>query len=133
MTAEIVQTSDKFHYRGLRNWIERADKMGELMRVNGSHWDTELGAITHMLTEKSQGTAPAILFDEIPTYPKRFRTLYGEFSSVNRVALTLGLPLERERTVEIVKQYHARMQQLKPLPPRVVNDGPILQNVLEGK
>jgi 4-hydroxy-3-polyprenylbenzoate decarboxylase len=132
MTAEIVQTSDKFHYRGLRHWIERVDKMGELLRVNGAHWDTEMGAITHMLTEKSQGTAPALLFDEIPGYPKGYRTLYGEFSSVNRVALTLGLPLERERKVDIVKQYHARMQQLKPLPPRVVKDGPILENVLEG-
>jgi 4-hydroxy-3-polyprenylbenzoate decarboxylase len=133
MTAEIVKSSDKFHYRGLRNWIERVDKMGELMRVNGAHWDTEMGAITHMLTEKSQNTAPALLFDEIPGYAKGFRTLYGEFSSVNRVALTLGLPLERERKLDIVKQYHRRMQQLNPLPPRYVNDGPILENVLEGK
>jgi 4-hydroxy-3-polyprenylbenzoate decarboxylase len=133
MTAEIVQQSDRFHYRGLRNWIERVDKMGELVRVNGAHWDTEMGAITHMLTEKSQNTAPALLFDEVPGYPKGYRTLYGEFSSVNRVALTLGLPLERERKVDIVKQYHARMQQLKPLPPRFVNDGPVLQNVMEGK
>ena len=47
-----------------------------------------------MLTEKSNGTAPAILFDEVPGYPKGFRTLYGHFSSIKRVALTLGLPLQ---------------------------------------
>src|ERR671912_649802 len=118
MTAEIVQSSDKFHYRGLRNWIERVDKMGELMRVNGAHWDTEMGAITHMLTEKSQGTAPAILFDEIPGYPKGFRTLYGHFSSLKRVALTLGLPLQHDRKVDIVQRYHHRMRTMKTLPPR---------------
>ena len=91
-----------------------------------------MGAITHMLTEKSGGTAPAILFDDVPGYPKGFRTLYGQFSSIRRVALTLGLPLDYERKVDIVQRYHARMQEMKPLPPRFVNDGPILQNVIEG-
>ncbi len=62
--------------------------------VNGADWNVEMGSITQMLTEKSNGTAPAILFDEIPGYPKGFRTLYGHFSSIKRVALTLGLPLQ---------------------------------------
>ena len=106
--------------------------MGELLHVNGASWDVEMGAITQMLTEKSGGTAPAILFDEVPGYPKGFRTLYGHFSSIRRVALTLGLPLKNERKVDIVQRYHERMQNLKTLPPRFVNDGPILQNVLEG-
>src|SRR5712691_4361696 len=116
-------------YRGLRGWIDMVDRLGELKRVAGAHWDTEMGAITHMLTEKSGGTAPAILFDEVPGYAKGFRTLYGQFSSLRRIALTLGLPLRHERKVDIVQRYHARMQHLKPLPPRWVNDGPILQNV----
>ena len=91
------------NYGDLRGWLEKVDQMGELMRVNGAHWDTEMGAITHMLTEKSRGSAPAILFDEVPGYAKGFRTLYGHFSSVRRVALTLGLPLEYSRKVDIVK------------------------------
>jgi UbiD family decarboxylase len=124
--------SSGYQYRGLREWIDCVDKMGELQRVVGAHWDTEMGAITHMLTEQSRGNAPAFLFDEIPDYEKGFRTLYGEFSSVRRVALTLGLPLEYERKVDIVKSYHARLQDLKPLPPRYVDDGPVLRNVLEG-
>ncbi len=119
-------------YGDLRGWIEHVDKMGELLRVNGAHWDTEMGAITHMLTEKSRGNAPAILFDEVPGYPKGFRTLYGQFSSLRRIALTLGLPLEYQRKVDIVQKYYERMQTLKPLPPRYVKDGPILENVIEG-
>ena len=74
------------NYGDLRGWIERVEAMGELVRVNGAHWDTEMGAITHMLTEKSRGDAPAILFDEIPGYPRVFRTMYGHFSSIRRVA-----------------------------------------------
>src|SRR5262245_63500279 len=119
-------------YRGLRDWLDKVQGMGELLCVNGAHWNTEMGSITQMLTEKSNGTAPAILFDDIPGYPKGFRTLYGHFSSIRRVALTLGLPLDYERKVDIVQRYHERMQDLKPLPPRVVKDGPILENVLEG-
>jgi 4-hydroxy-3-polyprenylbenzoate decarboxylase len=100
--------------------------------VDGAHWDGEMGAINHMLTEKSRGNAPAILFDNVPGYPQGFRTLYGQLSSARRIALTLGLPLEYERKVDVVQNYHARMQDLKPLPPRFVNDGPIFENVVEG-
>src|SRR5947199_4440659 len=83
-------------YRGLREWLQRVEEMGELLRINGAHWDKEMGSLTQMLTESARGTAPAILFDEVPGYPKGYRTLYGQFSTVKRVALTLGLPLELE-------------------------------------
>src|SRR6266853_4378182 len=130
--AHDAQKSDTVRYRGLRGWLDEVQKMGELLCVNGANWDTEMGSITQMLTEQSGGTAPAILFDEIPGYPKGFRTLYGHFSSIKRVALTLGLPLRHGRKVDIVQRYHQRMQDMKLLPPRFVNDGPILQNVLDG-
>src|SRR6201997_538237 len=128
-----IEIKPKLHYRdGLRGWLTEVQRIGELLHVNGAHWDVEMGSITQMLTEKSNNTAPAILFDEVPGYPKGFRTLYGHFSSIRRVALTLGLPLRYERKVDIVQRYHARMQDLKPLPPRFVNDGPIFENVIEG-
>ncbi len=119
-------------YRGLREWLQRVEDMGELLRINGAHWDKEMGSLTQMLTESARGTAPAILFDQIPGYPKGYRTLYGQFSTVRRVALTLGLPLELERKVDIVQLYHERMQQMELLSPRFVPTGPILDNVLSG-
>ena len=119
-------------YRGLRDWIEQVDKMGELLRISGAHWDKEMGAITHMLTEKSKGNAPAILFDEVPGYHKGFRTLYGQLSSLKRIALTLGLPLEYERKVDLVKSYHERMQNMTLIKPKFVDKGPILDHLLEG-
>src|ERR1700691_4516358 len=130
--AAAANSQSKVQYRGLRGWLEQVDKMGGLKRVDGAHWDTEMGAITHMLTEKSRGEAPAILFDEVPGYPKGFRTLYGQLSSIRRIALTLGLPLEHDRKVDIVERYYERMRDLKPLPPRLVKDGQILENVIEG-
>src|SRR5437763_13638246 len=92
LVAETVSDS-KVSYRGLRGWLDEVSRVGELLQVNGAHWDVEMGAITHMLTEKSSGTAPAILFDDIPGYGKGRRTPYGHFPTVRRVALTLGLAL----------------------------------------
>src|SRR3989304_1319784 len=131
--AEKVGVSDaRVAYRGLRDWLEQVDRMGELLKINGAHWDKEMGSITQMLTESSRGKAPAILFDEVPGYAKGFRTLYGQFSSIKRVALTLGLPLEYERKADIVKAYHERMGKTTLLKPRSVKSGPILDHVLEG-
>jgi 4-hydroxy-3-polyprenylbenzoate decarboxylase len=131
--AEKVGTSEaKLSYRGLRDWLEQVEKMGELLKINGAHWDKEMGSITQMLTESSKGKAPAILFDEVPGYPKGFRTLYGQFSSIKRVALTLGLPLEYEKKADIVKGYHERMQNMTLIKPRTVKSGPILDHVVEG-
>ena len=119
-------------YRGLRDWVKQVEQMGELLKLNGAHWDREMGATTQMLTESSKGTAPAILFDEVPGYPKGYRTLYGQFSSIKRVALTLGLPLEYEQKVDVVKAYHHRMENMKLIKPKLVKTGPILENVMEG-
>jgi len=132
MTLADTASQSQVHYRGLRDWLDKVQGMGELLCVNGAHWNTEMGSITQMLTEKSNGTAPAILFDEVPGYAKGYRTLYGHFSSIKRVALTLGLPLQQDRKVDIVQRYHRRMANLKTIAPRFVKDGPVLQNVLEG-
>src|ERR1700692_5082143 len=132
MASAGAAAGQRQSYRGLRGCLDTVDKLGELERVSGADWDVEMGAVTHMLTEKSRGQAPAILFDDVPGYPQGYRTLYGQLSSIKRIALTLGLPLEYDRKVDIVQRYHAAMQDLKPLRPRYVNDGPIFENVIEG-
>ena len=93
-------------YRGLRDWIEQVDKMGELLQGQRRPLGRRDGRDHPDAHRGRQGKAPAILFDEVPGYPKGYRTLYGQFSTIKRVALTLGLPLEYERKVDIVKDYH---------------------------
>lgn len=131
-TSVSSLSNDQVSYRGLREWIETVDGLGELLRVNNASWDAEMGSITQMLTEKSRGNAPAILFDNVPGYEEGYRTLYGSLSSVKRVALTLGLPLEHERKADIVQRYYDRMQNMKLIPPEMVDTGPVLENILTG-
>lgn len=119
-------------YIDLRDWLEEVEKIGELIKVNGAHWNVEMGPLTQMLHEAKVDKTPAILFDEIPGYSKGFRTLYGHFSTLARIAVTLGLPVDCRNKVEFVKIYYNKMKDLKLIPPRKVKNGPVTENVLTG-
>ncbi len=119
-------------YKDLREWIERVDQLGELKRISGAHWNLEMGAITELLGREGKYPPPAILFDNIPGYPKGFRTIFGTTGSVRRMALTLGLSNVKSGT-DLVKSYLEKSKHLKPIPPRYVTTGPILENIDSGK
>jgi 3-polyprenyl-4-hydroxybenzoate decarboxylase len=67
--------NDQVSYEGLRDWLEKVEGLGELLKIDGADWDAEMGSITQMMTEKSRGNAPALLFDNVPGYPEGYRTL----------------------------------------------------------
>ncbi|NIS60275.1 MAG: UbiD family decarboxylase, partial [Proteobacteria bacterium] len=115
-------------YSDLREWLEQVEHLGELKKITGAHWDAEMGPLTQLMHEQYKDRTPALLFDEIPDYPKGYRTLYGHFSTLNRIALTLGLPLNKGR-VELVAAYREKLRNLELIPPQFVEDGPVLENV----
>ncbi|MBW2066448.1 MAG: UbiD family decarboxylase [Deltaproteobacteria bacterium] len=115
----------------LRDWLEKVKEIGELKIIEtGVDWDEELSAITYMVGKKKGG--PALLFENIKGYPKGHRVLSNILgSSLNRIAITLGLPIELpalemiKRTKEIFK---------KAIPPQVINkkDAPVNENIVLG-
>lgn len=115
-------------YSDLREWLKEVDDFGELKKISGVHWDTEMGPLTQLMHEHYKDRTPALLFDETPDYPKGYRTLYGHFSTLNRIALTLGLPLHTGK-VELVKSYLEKLKDFEPIPFQFVKDGPVLENV----
>jgi 4-hydroxy-3-polyprenylbenzoate decarboxylase len=119
-------------YKDLREWIELVDQLGELKRIHGAHWNLEMGAITELIGREGKYPPPAILFDGIPGYPEGFRTLFGTTGSVQRMALTLGLSNVKSGT-DLVKAYREKSMDLKSIPPKVVDTGPILENIDSGK
>ncbi len=119
-------------YSDLRQWLMRVEEFGELKKITGAHWDVEMGPLTQLMHEHHKGRTPALLFDEIPDYPNGYRTLYGHFSTLNRIALTLGLPLHKGR-IESVTAYQEKLRNLVPIRPQFVEDGPILENVQTGE
>ena len=78
--------------KDLREWIERVEEMGELTRVDGADANIELGSLVD-LYQWDMGN-PALLFDNIVGYQPGFRVLANVLTSLPRIALSLGLPVE---------------------------------------
>lgn len=118
----------------LRAWLERMDKEGELKKLDGVNWDLEIGNLTAMNSQRRN--APALLFDKIPGYPPGFRVLTGGILTPRRVALTLGLPAngtEKELIDAARKKLKGWLDNIDKFKPRVVKEGPVLQNIKKGK
>ena len=82
-------------YTDLRDWLEIVDSFGELKKIDGADWNLEMGTLAELLSRETKGGAvPAVLFDNVPGYPKGFRTLFAQNASFKRMALNLGLPLD---------------------------------------
>jgi len=118
-------------YEDVREWLDIVDSIGELKRVDGADWKLEIGTLTELIYRERTGTIPALLFDRIKGYPKGFRILFGQHCSFRRLALALGLPLDSVG-LKLVSRFKEKLNHLRPIPPRVVKDGPVLQNRMAG-
>src|SRR4029077_18190036 len=76
-------------YKALRGFIDAADRLGELRRVNGADWDLELRAITEVAARAAQ--PKVMLFDNIKDYPKGFRVIVNAVCSAATTGLAFGL------------------------------------------
>ena len=117
-------------YRDLRDWIRKAEELGELKTLKKCDWNLEIGAITELVAHRDDG--PAVLFDEIKDYPKGYRVLSNSLSSRKRLALTLDLP-EGETKMDFVRAWRERYQKIKPIPPKFVKKSPLFENVYKDK
>ena len=109
-------------YTDLRDWIERADEIGELRTVNGASWETDIGEISEMLIHTLG--APTVLFDEIPGYPAGQRLLVNGNATRSRLALTLGLPTDIERR-PLMDEFLRLTESDRAIAPEVVDDAPL--------
>jgi UbiD family decarboxylase len=111
----------------LREFVDRVDRANELLRVQTVDWNLEMGALAEAVCH-AKSEAPAILFENIPGYPAKMRVLSGATNSSKRLALTLGFPVPT-RALDVVQSYRDRMKTHRPIPPKVVADGPVLENI----
>src|SRR4030042_6190908 len=120
------------NFRDLRDWLNKVKEIGELKVINEeTDWDEELAAITYMAAK--QKGSPALLFEKIKGYPEGFTALTNILgSSLNRIALSLGLPLNLS-AIDMIRKtkdiYNHR------IPPQVVHKEkvPVNENILTGK
>ena len=113
----------------LRDWIAEIDKAGELRRVSGAELEEEIGGITD-IHQRRMGN-PAVMFDDIPGYPRGHRVLSNLLTSVPRINLTLGLPAEASE-MDLIRYWREYMKDAPAIPPTVVNGGAVMENCAEG-
>ncbi|TMG73618.1 MAG: UbiD family decarboxylase [Betaproteobacteria bacterium] len=111
----------------LREFLSRIERAGELLIIPGANWNLEMGTLAEAVNERPD--APAVLFEDVPEYPHGFRVLSGSTNSMKRLAITLGFPVPAH-PLDVVRAYRDRMKSHRPIPPRVVKRGPVLESVL---
>ncbi len=132
-TVEPVQDKNRAEpYEGLREWLGIVESMGELKRLNGADWNLEIATLAELIYRERSGVIPALLFDRIKGYPEGFRILFGQHASFRRLALCLGAPPDSVG-LKLVDQFRRKLHSLRPIPPRIVKGGPILENQMSGE
>lgn len=117
-------------FNDLREFIEAARAIGDLKEIHGASWDLEIGALTEIFAERDGG--PLLYFDRIPGYPPSYRVVSNLITHPRRSALALGLSPDISRT-ELVARWKKILRELRPIPPRIVSNGPLTENVRNGE
>jgi len=76
-------------YDDLREWLEMAERLGEVRTVKGANCEEEIGLAAEAVLRAEHG--PCVVFEDIPGCPKGFRLLLNMFAGTRR-NMTLGFP-----------------------------------------
>jgi UbiD family decarboxylase len=106
----------------LREFLRQARANDEVEEVDGASADHEIGTLFDLSSRRLY--PPVLLFKNIPGYDPRFRIL----TSVRTARTIVG-----ELSLDAVKAYRRRPKHSsQPIEPEVVDDGPVLENVVSG-
>src|ERR1700731_5509324 len=121
MVSKSVDPATRLPAQGdLRKCLEVAEELGELEVIEGAGPHLEMGALYELSLQKP--IPPILLFRKIKGFPDDYRVAVNVRSSK---VLNEGFGLE------LVQAYRKhRRQQSEPIPPRTVETGPVLENVL---
>jgi UbiD family decarboxylase len=116
-------------YDDLREWLDHAERLGEVRHVKGATWQEDIGLAAEAILRAENG--PCVVFDDIPGCPKGFRLLLNIFAGTRR-NMTFGFP-DHLGKWELSEAYRdAYLKDMKLVPHEIVADGPVLENVMTG-
>ncbi len=106
----------------LRVFLDAARDNGELQVIRGADPHEEIGALYELSLQHAD--PPVLLFEDIKGYPPNHRVL------VNARSAKL---FNEHKGLDLVRAYRETSKtKIEPIPPRVVNGGPVLENVQSG-
>jgi 4-hydroxy-3-polyprenylbenzoate decarboxylase len=114
----------------LRSWLNDVSKLGQLVTVENVDWNLELSTLTEVINERAKNR-PAVLFDKITGYPSGHRVAVNLLSSVNRLALTMGMEPGLSE-FEFVQHWRRRVKRIEPVEPKKIDTCPLFDNIKKG-
>lgn len=118
----------------LRQWLDQAENLRLLKKVDEADWDNEIGALTALNLARKD--CPALLFDNIKDYRRGRRVLSCSTSCRPLVAMTFGIATEISSDLELMNTFRQALPRweadLDRFPPEYADNGVILQNVRSG-
>jgi UbiD family decarboxylase len=127
----LSNPSPNIRYDDLREWLEMAEKLGEVRIVRGATWEEDIALAAEAVLRAENG--PCVVFEDIPGCPKGFRLLLNMFAGRRR-CMTFGFP-EGLNKWELSDGYQkAYLSSGKPqlIEHEIVKSGPILENIILG-
>ena len=116
-------------YDDLRQWLDYAERLGEVRRIEGASWEEDIGLAAEAVLRAENG--PCVVFDNIPGCPSGFRLLLNIFAGQRR-NMTLGFP-DHLTKWELSDAYRkAYLENPRIIPHEIVETGPVFENVLTG-
>lgn len=117
-------------FEDLREFIKKVDEIGELKKIDGADLDTDIGAINEIVGWTPNH--PALIFDNIKGYPAGYRFFCHFDASPKRARLVYNIP-DDIKDSEIAKWWEEKLRNYKPIPPVMVDNGPVKENIQQGE
>lgn len=112
----------------LRSFLERLEALGELKKISGAKLRLEVGVISEL---SFQHHGPALLFDRFEGYSPGYRVASNVCSTKRRSLMAIGMEPDVSEA-EAMGSFKKCWDAFKPIPPKVVVEGPLLENVQKG-
>lgn len=114
----------------LREFIAACEADGQLLRIDGAHWDLEIGAITEAAANRRP--PKLLLFSDIPDHPGMgVLTNIMDKNAPQRERLLYNVPSDLTDS-DAIRYWKAQLTKKGSIPPRTVDSGPVLEVVTEG-
>jgi UbiD family decarboxylase len=115
-------------YSSLDAFIKAAEAIDEVQHVEGADLELDVGCLTELAAERN---GPMLVFDKFAGYPDGFRVAANANRTMRRFALAMGLPLDLH-PLELLRLWRDKRTSAVPLSAKVVKDGPVLENIMQG-
>jgi UbiD family decarboxylase len=112
-------------YKDLRGFIAEVEQLDLLRHIRGAKPHLEIGGITEVAAGLPD--CPALVFDDIPGFPRGFRVFTNPVNTPQRAALALGID-PKLPPIDALKAWMEKRKGLTARKPKPVNDAAFLEN-----